>query len=1275
MKGLRVRAAAALVAFVAGLGLLPAPAGAQWFSELAGDLANRALQGALERINRPGELEIAVGRVSLVDDGLQVDGVTVADGAGVWFRAGTATLDWAWRAAFSGVLQISSIDIASVTIVRLPVSDTPEAPTGPIGVPLLPGMADWPRAPVDVRLDRLTLHRAALDAPVLGRAAAARIDVSASDVGPEQAFDLTLVTLDPRPARLAATWQADFDAEAARIGVDIEQPPGGPLLAVAGLPADLPLSLSVRGDGPLNAWDGRLSADAGRYGGLSATLDIRGDTEGSGIRFEAAVQPGAALPEAVRVVLGPAPGLRGRLRHQAGDDSGGAAVIVEDLSVDSAGARLDGAGRLDLDSLEVTGGAVATVPSLARLTTLAGLPLDGTGRADLTAGPGQRLTLTGQVSALSTPDPLLAAVLGDTAGLALSADWTEPTLVALSGRAETAGGVLAQVSGDLVPETAALAFAYDLALDRPGRVLRAAGLEADADSATLAGQLGGTAPALRLDGTLAAPGLRLEGRRLGDLTLTTVLDDLRAAPSGRVEGMLTGGVLPVTVNAQGQADPTGGVRVAELDVRAGANRLSGTAVLPAQGLPEADLTLAAPDLGGVLGPLGLPASGRGQGRLRLTPAAASLVLTFEDLQNEGVPPVNRLAVTARGPWAAIDTELTAELGGASSATLTAAAVLDASAPGQLAMRLTDLTGDHGPLRVALRQPALIRLAAGRQSVRDLDLDISGGRLRGAVALTRTALSADLAVTALPLALATLVMPTAIETGTLDAELRLVGGGPEAGAQFNLEARDVHVDALVRDFDLGGRIAGTWDGRRIEATAMLANPATAATVQVSGRAGLRPDPTAPLPRLRPQDAIDARARWQGDIEGLWALVPAPDHLLSGQADVDVVVDGTVARPRTAGRVAVTGGTYENLVTGTILRDLTVEASLDSDRRMPWTLSATDGGNGRIAGEGVVDFSSNPVTASRADVTIAQAVLVQRDDVTARASGRIVLEPEDGSARLSGRLTTGVVEARLIGGLPPSVVAIDVTRSDQTDATPPTPVGVDLPIVLDLGLDVPSRAFVRGRGADTEWRGTVRVSGPAAAPTVEARFEALRGVFDFLGKAFTLDRGTVEVRPGSEPRVDLRFERTDNGITGRVEIAGAAARPEITFSSVPALPESEVLPRLLFGTSQQSLGATDALQLAQALAALTDGRPGLTDRLRRGLGLDTLRLDTGEEGGAAPNVTVGRRVGNNVFIGGRQPTGGGSGSVLVEIEVLPQIKLETELGATGDSNAAILWEYKY
>jgi translocation and assembly module TamB len=91
--------------------------------------------------------------------------------------------------------------------------------------------------------------------------------------------------------------------------------------------------------------------------------------------------------------------------------------------------------------------------------------------------------------------------------------------------------------------------------------------------------------------------------------------------------------------------------------------------------------------------------------------------------------------------------------------------------------------------------------------------------------------------------------------------------------------------------------------------------------------------------------------------------------------------------------------------------------------------------------------------------------------------------------------------------------------------------------------------------------------------------------------------------------------------------------INFASIPAMPEDELLSRLLFGTSITNLSAPEALQLAAAVASLQGEGTGLNpiNALRRAAGLDRLRiLPADVTTGQGTSVAAGKYIGRRTYV---------------------------------------------
>ena len=83
-----------------------------------------------------------------------------------------------------------------------------------------------------------------------------------------------------------------------------------------------------------------------------------------------------------------------------------------------------------------------------------------------------------------------------------------------------------------------------------------------------------------------------------------------------------------------------------------------------------------------------------------------------------------------------------------------------------------------------------------------------------------------------------------------------------------------------------------------------------------------------------------------------------------------------------------------------------------------------------------------------------------------------------------------------------------------------------------------------------------------------------------------------------------------------MTGYADAPKIALSSVPDLPQDEVLAHLLFGESMKQLSPIQIAEIGAALAELSGvtGGGNPLNGIRKGLGLDRLSVGGGTNGAA-------------------------------------------------------------
>ncbi len=237
-----------------------------------------------------------------------------------------------------------------------------------------------------------------------------------------------------------------------------------------------------------------------------------------------------------------------------------------------------------------------------------------------------------------------------------------------------------------------------------------------------------------------------------------------------------------------------------------------------------------------------------------------------------------------------------------------------------------------------------------------------------------------------------------------------------------------------------------------------------------------------------------------------------------------------------------------------------------------------------------------------------------------------------------------------------------------------------IALDLELKAPEKVFVRGWGLDAEFGGALDIRGNAQTPELYGDLSILRGEFSEFGKNFTLPvaRFSFAGPVPPSPSVDILAEHDTGDVIGKIRISGIATDPDIALSAEPPLPEDEVLSRILFGKSMDNLSPFQIVQLTRTLAKFSGagGQASSFDPLgtvRQGIGLDELHVGVDESGEV--NIDAGKYIADGVYLELEGGSGEDSGSASVEIELTPNITLESEIGQDARGGAGIFWEWDY
>jgi len=408
----------------------------------------------------------------------------------------------------------------------------------------------------------------------------------------------------------------------------------------------------------------------------------------------------------------------------------------------------------------------------------------------------------------------------------------------------------------------------------------------------------------------------------------------------------------------------------------------------------------------------------------------------------------------------------------------------------------------------------------------------------------------------------------------------------------------------------------------------------------------------------------------DLSLLDPILNASGQRVAGRVALDATISGTAAVPRIDGGVTVAGGEVQDFVQGLHIRNIAARISAAGDTARIENFSASAGpGTLSLTGKVGVLAPGIPVDLH---FTASNARPLSSDLLTADLNADLSIHGEaTGDLQAFGKIFVRKAEINIPDSLPPSVAVLNVRYPGDKPPPPAPPVPPSI-VHLDLEIDAPSKIFVRGHGLDSELGGKLRIAGTSSLPQIAGGFEMRRGDISVAGTTLNFSKGEVgfdgtSVTGKIDPTLNFVADSTSGGVTATLTVGGYADAPTITLSSVPDLPQDEVLAHLLFGVSVKDLSTVQIAEIAAALAELSGVTGSGGDPLaavRKGLGLDRLSVGGGTGSSNGATVEAGRYVARGVYVGAKQNTGGGTAAE-VQVDLTKRLKLTSQLATGGGS----------
>jgi translocation and assembly module TamB len=442
---------------------------------------------------------------------------------------------------------------------------------------------------------------------------------------------------------------------------------------------------------------------------------------------------------------------------------------------------------------------------------------------------------------------------------------------------------------------------------------------------------------------------------------------------------------------------------------------------------------------------------------------------------------------------------------------------------------------------------------------------------------------------------------------------------------------------------------------------------------------------------------AEAAWRGPASQLWSLTGLEDMALRGEVDLKAKTTGSFSQPKTELDLYLVKGSFQDPSSGLSLANLNFAGHLDDKGEIQILAEGGDGAIGRLAFEGSLSPKTSPPSLNvRAQLD--RLSPLHRDDLTLTMSALATLAGPLTALKLSAKAIIERAEISLAQGFGgPPVKTLDLKQDNEPEGSP---------LELDLEIEAPNQLYIRGRGLDSEWQANLRLAGAANKPIISGSIKPVRGYLELLAKQFTIGKGEIRFFESTNinPALNLELTRQASEILAVIRVSGTKDSPKITLDSQPQRPADEILAQILYGKNSSQLSRFETLQLANSLKSLTGVGPKMDlftplNAVRDTLGLSVLRfgetssgtadqrilkgnsfrdnLNLDDDNGTSEStatVEAGKYINDRVYVGLEQDLGNNSTGVRVEVELTPNLNLESKT-TTKSNRVGLGWKMDY
>jgi translocation and assembly module TamB len=389
----------------------------------------------------------------------------------------------------------------------------------------------------------------------------------------------------------------------------------------------------------------------------------------------------------------------------------------------------------------------------------------------------------------------------------------------------------------------------------------------------------------------------------------------------------------------------------------------------------------------------------------------------------------------------------------------------------------------------------------------------------------------------------------------------------------------------------------------------------------------------LVRFAGDRALNLRVDGAVRLELLAGFVPRVE--VSGRAQVNAAVAGTLSAPRFNGKVRVDGASlrYGDFPSG--LSNVAGDFNFDATRLMFDNVTAESGG-GHLNIGGTVTYGDGPLS---------YALSARSEQVRIRYPVGMSWQV-GGTLRLAGNAQASTLSGRIVVDRLLMAEGFDLSGLIVSAKEPMTAPTTTSPFLRNLQFDIQADSSPDSRmqwtGARFQTEANLRVRGTWEHPILLGHIHLLSGEMSFRGNHYAISRGDINfANPFRlDPVLNVEAATTIRQYEVTLDFTGPASRLTLAYRSDPPMPSSDIIALLALGqTTQQSSQRTATGQygglgastlLSEAISSQLGGR------IERIFGISHFRVGpsvaalTSQQQNSIASVTIEQQITPNLVI---------------------------------------------